>query len=639
MNLIASPPPADAYLLPEPTQTNDLPGRAFHQANTVLLDRPARAEAEILVCLTLFNEPVEALNGTLAGLVRNQLTLRRCRPEAPPEIKVCIMLDGRRSIDPDTAELLRTLQLNPDRGLEQDKAHNRLALQCVELQPSFMLRQMGDGATQVSNDVPMTLFLGTKQDNAGKIDSHAWFFWGVGSHLTAEHVLQIDAGSVPRDDCLLKLLEHMEREPQCGSATTNILAPPPDGLNLSLNWQYADFIWEKIVDWPVGNLCGYIEVVAGQCSMLRWSSFCGKSDNPRGDIPPVDHYLRGRAPEGLLERNLFLAEDRVLGFELVKQKGDGCTVRHAPQAGLDTDPCETFSELMRQRRRWINSTIAARINALRHLPGILADSAVPAWRRATISLSLSWGLTQLLLQFLMPAFIAVLCGTAGAQAAVLLDLATPAATVGRWSAAAFLAFWALLLLVGRQVSVNSVLGSRVHIAAISVLGVVISVSYIVIIPSAPAVSFTFQIGALALLSLAVILPATDTARYWSRWMPLYLLLTPAMTLYLTSYSVANFSDVSWGTKGLLASGTKKAEARRWSRVRDLMLGCWVVSCLALTGLVLSMPADDRFQLFGVIAVVLFCRLTVLPVFILASFFRAGAGEALSRRPRAILENS
>ncbi|MCL6652677.1 glycosyltransferase family 2 protein [Agrobacterium rubi] len=565
MNLIAHPLSTTAFPLPDSERETRRTRRDFYETNTILLDTPNTVTAEVLVCLTLFNEPVEAMNLTLAGLVRNQLTLRSARAENPLELKICIMLDGCGSIDPDTSRLLQTFGLNPDRGQDRKEASNRLLLQCSELKPSFMLEQMGDRQTEVEDDSVMTLFLGTKQDNAGKIDTHAWFFWGVGSQLTANHAMQIDVGSVPRDDCLLRLLEHMEREPQCGAVTTHILAPSTDGFNMSLNWQYADYLWEKIVDWPVGNLCGYLEVVPGQCSMVRWSSFCGTAD-PKDDIPPVDHYLRGLAPQGLLERNLFLAEDRVLGFELVKRKGVGCTVRYAPDAVLDTDACQTFSELMRQRRRWINSTIAARINSLRQMPGILVDGAVPVPRKMSISLSLAWGLMQLVMQFLMPTFIAVLCGMAGAQIATWIAITTPPETVGRWSAATFLAFWVVLLWLGRQVSVNTAAGSHIHIAAVSVLGAIIAVGYVAIMPGTPPLSFAFQIGALALLSLAVILPARETTRYWGRWMPLYLLLLPTMALFLTSYSVANFSDVSWGTKGLLASGTSKADERRWSRL-------------------------------------------------------------------------
>ncbi|GAK69518.1 hypothetical protein RRU01S_07_00430 [Agrobacterium rubi TR3 = NBRC 13261] len=116
MNLIAHPLSTTAFPLPDSERETRRTRRDVYETNTILLDTPKTATAEVLVCLTLFNEPVEAMNLTLAGLVRNQLTLRSARAENTPELKICIMLDGCRSIDPDTSRLLQTFGLNPDRG-------------------------------------------------------------------------------------------------------------------------------------------------------------------------------------------------------------------------------------------------------------------------------------------------------------------------------------------------------------------------------------------------------------------------------------------------------------------------------------------------------------------------------------------
>jgi hypothetical protein len=311
--------------------------RQNYPLRTYLEAVPAVAQAEVLVCLTLYNEPMQALADTLVGLGKNQQRLNQADPHAPAKLLVCILLDGEDRLHPDTRTYLDRHALAPWPGPPASRqGDNSLNIRARELSLAVLLDDPNAHGS-------LSVMLASKRDNAGKLDSHAWLFWGVCAKFQARYVLQIDAGSVPAQACIAQLLGHMRQRPDCLAVTTHILAPPPQRMSAAHNWEYADYIWEKVSDWAVGDALDYLEVVPGQCSLIDRERFTRVDAQGHA---AVDAYLRGLEPQGLLEHNLFLAEDRVLGFELASH-GRGGSVHYASNAGLRTDPAPTFSELVR----------------------------------------------------------------------------------------------------------------------------------------------------------------------------------------------------------------------------------------------------------------------------------------------------
>lgn len=64
---------------------------------------------------------------------------------------------------------------------------------------------------------------------------------------------------------------------------------------------------------------------------------------------------------------MFLAEDRILCFELVAKAGAKWTLTYVKPSKAETDVPETAAELIGQRRRWLNGSFAASI--VRVMPG------------------------------------------------------------------------------------------------------------------------------------------------------------------------------------------------------------------------------------------------------------------------------
>jgi chitin synthase len=66
----------------------------------------------------------------------------------------------------------------------------------------------------------------------------------------------------------------------------------------------------------------------------------------------------------IFTKNMFLAEDRILCFELVAKAGDRWTLTYVKPSKAETDVPETAVELIGQRRRWLNGSFAASVYAL-----------------------------------------------------------------------------------------------------------------------------------------------------------------------------------------------------------------------------------------------------------------------------------
>src|ERR1700761_8368377 len=66
----------------------------------------------------------------------------------------------------------------------------------------------------------------------------------------------------------------------------------------------------------------------------------------------------------IFTKNMFLAEDRILCFELVAKAGDRWTLTYVKPSKAETDVPESAVELIGQRRRWLNGSFAASVYAL-----------------------------------------------------------------------------------------------------------------------------------------------------------------------------------------------------------------------------------------------------------------------------------
>jgi chitin synthase len=60
---------------------------------------------------------------------------------------------------------------------------------------------------------------------------------------------------------------------------------------------------------------------------------------------------------------MYLAEDRILCFEIVTKKREGWTLHYVKSAKASTDVPTSVPEFISQRRRWLNGSLFASIHA------------------------------------------------------------------------------------------------------------------------------------------------------------------------------------------------------------------------------------------------------------------------------------
>ena len=71
---------------------------------------------------------------------------------------------------------------------------------------------------------------------------------------------------------------------------------------------------------------------------------------------------------------MYLAEDRILCFELVAKKDSSWVLTYVKSAVGETDVPESMVNLIKQRRRWLNGSFFAAVYALTHFTQIFESS-------------------------------------------------------------------------------------------------------------------------------------------------------------------------------------------------------------------------------------------------------------------------
>jgi len=236
----------------------------------------------------------------------------------------------------------------------------------VDATPQLVLPQANDPL----NLVPVQIILILKAKNQKKINSHRWLFNAIGKMLEPEICVLIDAGTKPGHKSIYYLWEAFYNDKNLGGCCGEIHAMINGGrklLNPLIAAQNFEYKMSNILDKPLESSFGYVSVLPGAFSAYRFRAILGR---PLDQYFHGDHSLADRlGPKGIygmniFTKNMFLAEDRILCFELVAKKGEQWTLTYVKPSKAETDVPETAVELIGQRRRWLNGSFAASVYAL-----------------------------------------------------------------------------------------------------------------------------------------------------------------------------------------------------------------------------------------------------------------------------------
>lgn len=535
----------------------------------------------IAICVTLYNESIDLFRPTFQSIITGIDVLSANDPQYRRAI-ICVIVDGRSDMPESVASYLKTLGLTDVVPSDQPVP---VAVSECQLAPKI-------GAHPAHRDVfahlPITVRVIQKEENVGKLDSHWWFYETVCIDFSPNYCFQIDAGTVLADHALTEMCATFEAERNTAAIAGGILIKPGSNSDLVHHFQCGDFAVQKTIRWPSELLSGYLSVIPGQFSGVRWSAMSRKID---GDgQSPKDRYLRGRQCGTAAEKMMYLAEDRVLGLELLSQPGAQNHLQYASHATCHTDACNTVEELLKQRRRWLNGNLICRFSMAKAVLRSIGDHSQTISRRFSMATTLLNLWVQLLLEWFLP-LVHVLLMAITWHSLSLLSGGAKAASITTFTLIAVIWFLpTLLAIAGRlqkwpkprvQILMKLVILDFLLIAGINGIGVsqrpdLIAYVYLLCMP--------VILGITALLSAMVL--NRDLIAPLRRSVLPFVMLAPAIWLMLSCFAFFNLHDASWGTKGLSRLRNIRAgqEARIIRELRWLRLGVvlgWLISNLLL----------------------------------------------------------
>lgn len=328
---------------------------------------------KLMVVVTMYNEDAEELQSTLRKICNNVQYLKdRSLPgydgnNAWENVLVCIVSDGRQKANQDT---LRFLQLM---GLYDENVMNITSIgaktQCHLFEHTVQLtKSRKDGSSRYP---PLQVLFALKENNSGKLSSHQWYFNAFAEQVQPDYTVLLDVGTKPTKSSFYKLLSALEINKQIGGVCGEIAVdrPLPNLCNWVVAAQHFEYKISNIMDKATESCFGFISVLPGAFSAYRYKAIQGaplrayfKSiTSPLGDLGPF-------------EGNMYLAEDRILCFELLAKSKCQWTMHYVKNAIARTDVPSNLVDLIAQRRRWLNGSFFATVFVLLNWSRVFVES-------------------------------------------------------------------------------------------------------------------------------------------------------------------------------------------------------------------------------------------------------------------------
>lgn len=423
--------------------------------------------------------------------------------------------------------------------------------------------------------VPCQMIFCLKEKNAKKLNSHRWFFNAFGKALNPNVCILLDVGTKPGSNSLYHLWKAFDTDSNVAGACGEIKAMKGKyGVNLlnplvaSQNFEYK---MSNILDKPLESVFGYITVLPGALSAYRYHAL----QNDETGHGPLSQYFKGETLHGqhadVFTANMYLAEDRILCWELVAKRGERWVLKYVKGCTGETDVPDTVPEFVSQRRRWLNGAFFAAVYSLVHFKQIwLTDHTIA--RKVLLHIEFLYQLLQLLFTYFSLAnFYLTFYFIAGGLAdphVTPFDADGKAAlyifTILRYICVLLISTQFILSLGNRpQGSRKMYLASMIIYAVIMIYTLFASI-WIVVHQLSPKkedkdkpelemgnnvftnmiVSTASTIGLYFVMSFMYL----DPWHMFTSFVP-YLILLPSYICTLQIYAFCNTHDVTWGTKG------------------------------------------------------------------------------------------
>jgi len=532
-------------------------------------------ETQIAICITAYNEDEVLFTRTLHAVMRNIAHLcsrsksRVWGKDGWKKVVVVIVSDGRKKVHPRMLDALAALGVYQE-GIAKNlvngaevKAHLYEYTTQVSLDSDLKFKGAEKGI------VPVQLMFCLKERNAKKLNSHRWFFNAFGPLLSPNITILLDVGTRPGATSIYHLWKTFDQDSSVAGACGEIKAMKGKGWSALWNplvaAQNFEYKMSNILDKPLESALGYITVLPGALSAYRYIALQNSADGHG----PLRQYFKGEKLHGkeadIFTANMYLAEDRILCWELVAKKGEHWVLKYVKAATGETDVPDTVPEFISQRRRWLNGALFAAVYSLVHWGQVWSSTEHSFGRKLLLSFEFVYQLVSLLFSFfgLANFYISFYFITASMgllepftkvgpiiffilqMTYVLLIASTFVLSLGNRPQSAKMMFTTTI--VGYSLIMAYTLFCALYIAITSMRATVTSPEGVSIgnnIFTSLVVSSCSTAGVYILMSVLYLDPwhmMTSSLQYF--------ILLPSYVCTLQIYAFCNTHDISWGTKG------------------------------------------------------------------------------------------
>lgn len=344
--------------------------------------RPAKygRETELVICVTMYNEDESSFARTMHGIMKNIAHLcSRTKSsvwgkEAWKKVQVIIVSDGRNKVNEAVLQLLSATGCYQDNLARPFVNNKRVNAHLFEYTTQISIDENLKFKGDEKSLTPVQVLFCLKEKNQKKINSHRWLFNAFCPVLDPNVVVLLDVGTKPDNHAIYNMWKAFDRDSNVAGVAGEITAMKGKGwLNLvnplvaSQNFEYK---MSNILDKPLESVFGYISVLPGALSAYRYIALKNHEDG----TGPLNAYFKGEDlltcrhernnKTNFFEANMYLAEDRILCWELVAKRHENWVLKFVKLATGETDVPETVPEFLSQRRRWINGAFFAALYSL-----------------------------------------------------------------------------------------------------------------------------------------------------------------------------------------------------------------------------------------------------------------------------------
>ncbi|KAK0529402.1 Chitin synthase, class 3 [Tilletia horrida] len=371
--------------------------------------RPSLAgrHTELFIAITMYNEDEILFTRTLHGVAKNIAHLcsrhksRTWGPDGWKKVVICIIADGRKKVHPRVLDCLAALGVYQE-GVAKNMVNGKVVqahLYEYTTQLSIDSNLQFKGAER--GLVPLQIIFCLKEKNAKKINSHRWFFNAFAPVLQPNVCVLLDVGTRPEAKSIYYLWKTFDLNSNAAGACGEICADTkgkwgvgPALLNPLVAAQNFEYKISNILDKTTESVFGYISVLPGAFSAYRYIAL----KNDEYGHGPLASYFKGEALLGaeadVFTSNMYLAEDRILCFELAAKRGSDWVLKYVKSARGVTDVPDALPEFISQRRRWLNGSFFAAVYALYHTRQF-TRSGHNVWRKVFLVIEAFYGFINL----------------------------------------------------------------------------------------------------------------------------------------------------------------------------------------------------------------------------------------------------